>query len=152
MEGRKGSLAVVLKIFFVMDKEKLMIDSNLFMQVFLMLRPNFQTLWLSCLIKVHQCSYTTLRYQSLNHFQIHKITVLCHIFPGKNPVKLKSLPSAKLPFPQTREVECKTYALKQSVGLIVRLCFKFYLTGPSRSMVLVIICKYSGLPHFRHLI
>ena len=24
----------------------------------------------------------------------------------------------------------------------MRLCFKFYLTGPSRSMVFVIICKY----------
>ena len=70
------------------------------------------------------------------------ITVFCYIFPGKNPVKLVSVHLAQLPFSQTREVGCNIYALQHSVGLIVRLCFKFHLTGSSRSMVFVIICKY----------
>ena len=60
---------------------------RLFMQVFEMLRSNFWTLWLCCLIKVYQCFYTKLGYESSCHFQLNIIAVLCYISFSKNPTK-----------------------------------------------------------------
>ena len=70
------------------------------------------------------------------------IAVFTIILSGKNPMKLENKPSVKLPFLQTREVKHKIHAFQHSVELILRLYFKLHLTGPSGSMVSVIICEY----------
>ena len=141
-EGRKGPFAVVSKRFSAMDKQKLMIDSRLFLQVFL----NAKTKFLDIMVVLFDKSISVVVY----HFKIlvfisfsatQNHCSLSYFFRQKSR-KIEEYTLTKLPFSQTREVESKSCALRHSVGLIVRLCFKFHLTGPSRSMLLVKICKY----------
>ena len=67
-EGKKGPFAVVQEMFSAMDWKKWCMIQYCFCRFFKILRLNFKALWLSCLIKEYQRSFTTLGYQSLYRF------------------------------------------------------------------------------------